>query len=388
MENKIDFDHYQSVLQTKGATEAIEHLIRDLQKGILQDPQTATTLFYAQLLRKRIELKTNPYPMGSAHELPKKHHETYEDAIRDAAKSTGELLLSHNKIAAAWPFYRLINDTETVRNAIEKYQPSEEDDIYPLLDIAWHQGVHPSRGFQLMLERQGICSTITLISSTDLSKNPTLRNECIGKLVQALHEQLHTRLMVDLKERGIDIDEKLNVKQLVEKYPILTENDAYHVDISHLQSVVQMTIHLTDSSLKEAKELCEYGLRLSEKLNFFNDTPFDEGYKDYLAFLNVISNDHRDINIARFQAKAQDSMQEGIAYPGIVLIDLLSRIGEDRKALDIAKQLFGDTNAHEYGGPNLVDLARKIGDHATVAEIAKKNGDIVSFLASQIAQSK
>lgn len=382
--SKFDFVRFEQMVRLQGPNAAVEQLITELQNG-----QDATALFYAQLLQKRIALGVSPYPTGSAHELPGAVHETYENSIRDAALKTGQLLIEKNQLAKAWPFFRLINEPETIKKAIETYQPGEDEDIYPIIEIAWQQGVHPEKGFELMLEKQGICSTITMLSSTDLSRNPALREQCVGKLALALHAQLRERLMADAVGRGLVCSQDVSIPELLRQYPQLTQDEGYHIDISHLQSVVQMAINLSaGKELNAARELCFYGETLSAKLNFSNDPPFDEGYTDYSAFLNILANADIEKNIARFYSKANSAMTEGIAYPGIVLVDLLSRLGRHEEAFQRAKEFFSGNDVQEYGGPNLVELARKVNNHEAVAETAKANNDIVTFLAAVISQAQ
>src|SRR2546429_142488 len=73
----------------------------------------------------------------------------------------------------------------------------------PLIEIAWKNGVLPQKGFDLVLDRHGVCSAITMVGSSDLSANATLRDYCVGRLVRALHEQLAERLRADLEARGL-----------------------------------------------------------------------------------------------------------------------------------------------------------------------------------------
>jgi len=35
------------------------------------------------------------------------------------------------------------------------YRVEADDDPYPVIDVAWQQGIHPSRGFDLILDNSG-----------------------------------------------------------------------------------------------------------------------------------------------------------------------------------------------------------------------------------------
>src|SRR5262249_31185940 len=147
------------------------------------------------------------------------------------------------------------------------FQPGPDTDVYPLIEIAWQNGLLPEKGFDLVLDRHGVCSAITMVGSSDLNPNPKLRDYCVGRLVRAVHEQLSQRLRADLEARGWPVPPGATITEMVVGYPQLFADDAYHVDTSHLSSVVQMATHLPagpDNDL--ARELCEYGRRLSSGL--------------------------------------------------------------------------------------------------------------------------
>src|SRR5262249_49727473 len=151
-------------------------------------------------------------------------------------------------------------------------------------------GVLPKKGFDLVLDRHGVCSAITMVSSSDITGNAELRDHCVGRLVRALHSQLSERVRAGLTGRGIPVPDNATLPQLVEAPPELFADDSYHIDTSHLSSVVQMSTYLPAGPDNElAQELCVYGRRLSRGLQGHNDAPFDDGYDDYLAYLKVIA---------------------------------------------------------------------------------------------------
>jgi hypothetical protein len=377
------FDRLRALADSAGPVAAADALIEELSDG--RDP---TALFYAQLLKARVEFGVSPFPSGSSSDVPAEFHERYETAIREAARRVGTLLLDRGDIVKAWPFFKLIGEQEPVKLAIEAFAPGEEDDICPLIDVAWQQGVHPHKGFDLLLSRQGICSSITMVGSTNLSHAPDLRDYCIGKLVGALHEQLNERVHADLAQRGRPASMDAPLASLLTDD--LFADDAYHIDISHLQSVVQMATQLSAGpTLDMARELCAYGCKLSPNLKGHGgDPPFDESYDDYAAFLSILAGDNVDANLERFRKKAAAGAAEGMTYPAEVLVNLLVRIGRDREAMDALREFLKDANPAEMSCPNLVDLARKTNDFESVALAARDAGDPVTFLAGVIAGRK
>lgn len=375
------YERLQATLASRGPAAAVDELIEDLRKA--EDYQS---LFYALLMKKRVELGVSPFPTGNAGELPPHTHEPYEEAIRAAGREVGGMLLERKEYAKAWPFYRLLGEPEPVRAALEAYAPGPDDDVYPVIEITWQQGLLPKKGFDLVLDRHGICSAITMVSGSDLSSNPELRDYCVTNLARALHAQLAERLRNDLAGRGVTVPPDAPIAQMVEAHPELFADDAYHIDTSHLSSVVQMATNLPPGEgVNLARELCAYGRKLSPGLQGRNDAPFEDGYDDYLAYLNVVAGEKVDEGLRRFEEKAAREAAEGATFAAQIYVNLLLKANRPAEALAAAKRFLLAEDERNLICPGVSELARRAGDTAAMAEAAKARHDPVAFLASLIA---
>lgn len=375
------FDRLRAALATGGPDAAIDALVADLTAA-----EDFSNLFYALLLKKRVELGVSPFPTGPSADLPPETHEPYEQAIRDAGRHVGNLYLDRGDVPKAWTFFRMLNEPEPVRAALERYEPKPDDDIYPVIEIAWQNGLLPKKGFDLILDRHGVCSAITTVGSSDLNSNPELRDYCVARLTRALHEQLTERLRGDLESRGTPAPEGATITRMAEAHPELFGEDAYHVDTSHLSSVGQMSMYLPagrDNDL--ARDLCEYGRRLAPNLRGNGDAPFDETYEDYLAFLNVIAGEKVSEGLERFRAKAEREAADGATYAAQVYVNLLLRVGKTREALDAARRFLVNEDERALICPSVPELARRLNDYDALAESAQARNDAVQFLAGLIA---
>lgn len=74
------FDQLQTKLRSEGPSASIEYLCQHLR-----DSGEYNSLFYALLMKKRLELGAVPIPTGPASDLPAAVHAEYEDAIRSSA---------------------------------------------------------------------------------------------------------------------------------------------------------------------------------------------------------------------------------------------------------------------------------------------------------------
>jgi hypothetical protein len=378
------FDRLRVALESAGPAAAVDRLVADLRtRGDYPN------LFYALLLKKRVELGVSPFPTGPSNDLPSHTHEPYEQAIREAGREVGHALLASRQFGAAWSFFRMLGEPEPVRAALEQFAPGPDEDVYPIIEIAWQGGVLPKKGFDLVLDRHGVCSAITMVSSSDITGNADLRDYCVGRLVRALHAQLSERLQSDLAGRGAIVAPQASIPQIVESHPELFADDAYHIDTSHLSSVVQMSSYLppgTENTL--ARELCAYGRKLSAGLQGGNDPPFDENYDDYLAFLNVIAGMDVATGLERFRVKADREATEGATYAAQVYVNLLLRANLPAEALAAAKIYLLTQDDRNMICPGVGELARKAGDFETMAEAAQARNDPVGFLAGLIAGHK
>ncbi len=389
------FDRLRTDVATVGASAAAEQLVARLREA--EDFQN---LFYALLLKKRVELGVSPFPTGPSSDLPPETHEPYENAIRDAGREVGQALLERKRYSQAWGFFRMLGEPEPVKAALQTFEPGDDEEAtYSVIELAWQVGLLPKKGFDLLLDRRGLCSAITMVSSADLGQNPEVRDYCYGRLIHTLHAQLAERIRGELAGRGVEVPADVTIPQIIEKYPDLFADDAYHIDTSHLASVVQMSTYLPPGPDNElAQDLCEYGRRLSSGLQSRTDAPFDDGYADYLAFLKVIAGSAPpprlpnkadvDTGLARFRAKAEREAAEGSSYAAQVYVQLLLRASRPAEALAAAKLFLLAEDERNLICPSVDELARKVGDFETIAEAAKARNDPVNYLAGLIAAKK
>ena len=355
----------------------------------------STALFYALLLKKRHELGVSPIPTGPAQDLPAAAHAAYEDAIREAARHVGDLHLRDRNIPQAWAFFRMIEEPDPVRAALESHTPGEEEDIQPLVQVAFYEGVHPRKGFDWVLQRYGLCSAITHLGGHELPFPDEVKHYCIKALVRALYSELRGRLTAEIEAQegkppeGADSPEDTPgvVRRLIEGRGWLFAEDAYHVDTSHLSSVVQMSMHLGPSpELGLARELCAYGRRLSGRFLGQADPPFEEQYAAYGTYLDVLAGHEVEEGVAYFRAQAEKADPDEVGtYPAEVLVNLLLRLDRPAEALAVARKYLGAAQGRQLTCPSIQELCQRLKDFRTLAEVAREQGDPVHFMAGLLA---
>ncbi len=379
------FDDLQQTLRQAGPAAAIDRLCRELQ-----DQKDYAGLFYALLMKKRHELGVSPIATGSNQDLPPQAHQAFEEGIREAARTVGNLYLRDGQIPQAWAYFRMLGETAPIAEALEKVELREDEDCQPLIDIAFHQGVLPVRGFDWVLQRYGICSAITTLSGGELPFPPEVRAGCIRKLVRALHAELLDRLRGEIsRQQGFEATGK-TVAELIAGRDWLFGDDYYHIDLSHLNATVQMATQLDGGAeLQLARELCAYGKKLSPRFRYQSDPPFDDQYIDYDKYLAILTGEDVEGGLAHFRAKADAADPENIGtYPAEVLVNLLLRLGRADEALEIARRHLARLGDGRLSCPNVVELCQKTGRYDVLAEVAREQGHAVNYVAGIIAAQK
>lgn len=392
------FEELQQTLKSAGPTQAIDQLCSRLR----QDKEYAG-LFYALLMKKRFELGVSPLPSAPASELPPHTHQPYEDAIRDAATLVGKLFLDDGKVLQAFNYYRLLGQVEPVAQALEKYQLDDSEESGQVIQLAFHQGVHPKKGFAWVLERFGICSAITMLSgqlnNPEFTQAPGIKEHCIQQLVLALYNQLVERLQNDIERHDGTRPQATSVPELIAGRDWLFEQDNYHVDISHLGSAIQMSTQFSavppgekglgegvGEALELARHMCQYGAKLTPHLQQTGDPPFQDFYKDYEIYLGMLAGEDVEKGIAHFRAKADSHDAD---YPinaeAETLVNLLLKLNRPAEGLEVARKYLNDVADNEITCPSIPELCRRVQDYQGLAEVARQRGDVVHFMAGLIA---
>jgi hypothetical protein len=376
-------EQLQQTLAARGAPAAIEQLC-----ATLRERKDYANLFYALLLKKRHELGISPIPTEPAQSLPADKHAPYEDGIREAGREVGQLYLQAGDIPHAWMYFRMLGEPAPVAQALEHHQLGEGEDSQQVIEIAFHQGVLPRKGFDWILSRYGICNAITTVSGQDFSSAPDMREYCIQRLVQALHAELLERLKADVERLEGKAPATNSIRELMAGRDELFADEFYHIDVSHLGSVTQMSLNLPRcDELRLARELCLYGERLAPRFQYSSEPPFDNQYRDYGVYLSILAGENVEEGLAHFRAKVEnaDPAETG-TFPAEVLVNLLLRLKRPAEALAVARRHLMGATGQPLSCPGVAELCQRAGDYAALAEVAREQGDPVHYLAGLLAR--
>jgi hypothetical protein len=375
------FETLEKTVNSAGPMAAIDKLASELKSA-----KDYAGLFYALLMKKRVELGVSPIATGSNQDLPANVTAAFEEGIAEAARTVGNLYLADGQIPQAWGYFRMLGETGPVAEALEKLQLDDSMDAQAIIDIAFHQGVAPSKGFDWVLERFGTCSAITVMGG-DLQISAEARAECTKKLIRTLHSELIARLRAEIERVQTFAPTGTSVRELIEGRDWLFADEFYHIDLSHLNSVVQMATQLQKcEELALARELCAYGMRLSPRFRYQSEPPFEDQYADYDKYLAILAGEDVEGGVAHFRAKvdANDPKEAG-TFPAEIFVNLLMRLGRESEALDAVRKYLAPLGEVRLSCPNLVELVQKTQRYEVLADAARAQGNAVNFLAGLIA---
>ncbi len=378
-----EFDEIEAALAPGGAPAVFDLLIRRFA-----EEKQYGRMFDARLMQQRHELGLPLLVSGSLDQLAEPLRRRYEDAMRNAARDAGQLYLSAGDIARAWPYFRAVGEAAPVANAIEQITKVESTEgIEPVLEIALHERVNPRKGFELLLSHHGICRAITLF---DQYPDPATREHCLGLLVHHIHSELVDRLKRAIEQNEGSAPETAFVPDLLsDRDWLFGEYDSY-IDTSHLISVLRYSLESNDRQTQSlAVELAEYGRHLGSMYHQAGEPPLENIYVDHGTFLRAMLGERVDEAVAHFRNKLPHYDPDQIGtYPAQVVVRLLLRLDRCAEAVEVFRTYLQDTPPAYLSCPSLLELCQMAGDLKSLKQAARDQGDLLTYAAAAIGESR
>jgi hypothetical protein len=339
-------------------------------------------------MKARHELGVPVIQLGPAASLPEKVRTAYEDRVVAAARTVGGLYLADGNIPAAFSYLNMIGEVEPIRAAIAQWRPGEDDENFDaVIDIAVGHSVHPSRGLELVLDRYGTCQAITSCEQL-LSQGlrAPMRDDCIKLLVRTLHRELVDRLKDEIATREGESPAIASIPVLMGGRDWLFADEAYHIDTSHLNSVVRMARLLPKcEELFLALQLCDYGTRLGPRYRYSDSPPFEDAFADSSAYFKTILGTDVEKGLALFRQRAEDVASENLnTYPAEIYVHLLQMVGRNEDAVQYAGRKLNRPDFRPSFGLSLNELCQTHGKFDAMANWARRRGDLLGLVAGVV----
>ena len=380
------FQPILAALDAGGPERAAEALV-----NLLRERREFDRLFDALLIRARLKLGLPVARPAGFEDVPDHLLPDFERAYIDAAREVGRQFLDEGDIPRAWTYLRTIREPQPVAEALDAIDPKAlpYDRTNALLEVALHDGANRIAGLRILLATHGTCNTITTTDQVLHLMTPDERRRTAALLVRDVYAGLAANLERDVESRLAGLSAPSSVRELIANRDWLFENGNYHIDVSHLHSVVRFARALTpaDPELQLAIELADYGSRLDRQLRYPADPPFDDYYAAHLAYFRVVAGVERDASLLYFRNRLKAELDEQdrriIAY---VLVDLLLRSDRPGEAAEIAAECLSDLE--ETGGFSFASLCAQSGRFDLLRIAGEKADDPVRFAVAVIEERR
>jgi tetratricopeptide (TPR) repeat protein len=375
-----DFDQLADTQARDGGAAVLERLIDTLRQR-----REHHRLFDALCLRKKFELGLPLVKPASFDDVPAEQQREFEEAYVAAAREVGEALLAAGNIAQAWVYLRTIREPQKVREAIDRLPAPREasDESEQIIRIALHEGAHPTKGLEFMLRTHGTCGTITALDQMMYQLASEDRRAAAALMVRELHRDLTASVRRDVERKMPLVPPGETLRELTAGREWLFAEGNYHIDVSHLNAVVRFARFLdkTNPELRLAIELADYGSRLAPQLQYSGDAPFEELYPAHVQYFKALAGETQDEAIGYFRRKLDaEPDEQDKPLLAFVLVDLLSRVGRQNEAIEIAERHL--TNVDPSSGFSFADLCRDAGRMDVLERVAREKDDLVTYAAA------
>ncbi len=243
-----------------------------------------------------------------------------------------------------------------------------------------------------MLRTYGICNTITTFDQALQQSlfTPQDQRRAAAMLVREIYQDLSHTIEREVGQKLAMLPPGSSVRELITGCDWLFENQNYHIDVSHLNSVVRFARAFDPETpeLSQVIELCEYGSKLSPQFQYPGDPPFDQFYPAHLHFFKALAGDNPDEHLQYFQGRLESEPDEqDKPFLAIVLVDLLMRLKRFDEAVDAATPHLSQVNDLSQYGFSYAKLCQQAGRYDAWQAACEKTGDHVGYTAAMIQKS-
>ena len=343
-------------------------------------------LFDARLMQSRWRLGIPLQSSRALEEIEEPLRSEVEQCYLAACREVGRLLLESGKCREGWMYLRATGDTSLMRDWFERALP-DDDRIEEMIEVALHEGVDVERGFGWLLGRYGTCNSISTLEGLIGKLDNENQQACVATLVRHLHGELSANVRAHLERQQETAPAGASLADMVASHPWLLEDDAYHIDMSHLASTVRLARLLVEpAAVALARDLAAYGRGLGASLQFAGDPPFEDLYPSHQLFFAATLGDDVENALRYFRERAAAIApdEHGTAALETYLI-LLTRCDRHGEALAAFAQLVPDDVTLSPFAPSPLTLAEQSANWQLYDTVMRRRGDVIGFVAGQLA---
>lgn len=401
----MNFEDLQRGMQDSSPAELLAQLSQSLERD-----QQYSAWFEALKLQARFDLGLEPWNLGQPEDLPADVQRQLEDRLVDACRTVGERLLAAGRIAEGWMYLRPVGDAVWAEQLVRGIAVTD-DNVEQVIEVAVGHGVAPAYGFGLLLQRMGTCNSITAFDSQLAQAALEQRQQAAAALVRHLYDELRHQVLqhgqrwlaqassepgspavADLFAAA-ETDRAIDLLTLLQACPELMANDNYHIDTSHLSSVVRIGRIVDDTAVQPlAWQLCAYGQRLAALYQPQGEPVFEPYYVAHQSYYEIVmgqGDEQQGLEFfrqrrAELTAAAQSPSVlslEGQIYATDVLVELLMRRQRYAAAIEVLADQLRNCGEHQRSRWTalLFRCCHLAGDFVPMQQLCQGFGDAFGF---------
>ncbi len=332
----------------------------------------------------------------SIDELPAEQGQRLEAGLLEICREIGGHLVRSGDLATGWSYLEPVGDKALIRDLLAEV-PDTDENAETLIHILVAAGLDPQRGFQLVLDRFGTCSSITTYETQLAGRPVEIRRGPVDQLVRHVYQELLDNVRRAIAESDRDVavaGDSSSLVALLESAGWLTEGLNHQIDTTHLASTVKYSRIVVDPGTRDlAIQLAEYGSRLHEDFQYPGTPPFADTYRDTLAFLQALCGTRVDEEVQRLRHIATQQRDEsGVLDAAAWYVYLLDQLGRGRQAVDAWLEMLHQTGPDQVlnddVAPSLQQLVRRYQLYDEVGDELQQRGDLLGFATLVAARSQ
>jgi hypothetical protein len=376
------YDELRRIRETKDPAATLEKLAQYLRQN-----HQYHDLFDVRLMQARHKHGLPIIWTKTLDQIPEPQRTSVEDASIEACREIGKAMLEVGRVREAWMYLRPAGDRAETAAALERLVREDESLAEEVIDIALNEGVAPKLGFELVLQHHGLCNAVTTYDSQMQGRPKDERRPIAELLVRHIHNELFESVKSDVARQQGTEPKETTLADLIRDRDWLFENDNYHVDATHLQSIVRFAVLIDDPEvLRLALDLTEYGRRLGSPYQYEGRPPFEDVYVDHARFFQAMLGENVDEATGFFKKAAEQAAEDQDISPVEVYLSLLARTGRKAEAIDETARLLPPGRRMTDLAPSLQELALQSNDYDRLMKVCRERSDLLGFAAGLVSK--
>lgn len=264
-----------------------------------------------------------------------------EFGLLQACREVGGMMIKQGRVLEGFMYLRPVGDQDLVRRMMSDVEIDEEN-YDAMIQVLIQEGVDVGRGYAEVLRHQGTCNSITLYEQTIRQFGADDQKAAAICLLDHFYDELIALVRQDVAARDKPVEDHETLGQIIESREWILAEGGYHLDTTHLSSVIKIAAILDDPGhLEKTLDLVKYGRRLNSQFQYPGEEPFHDFYPAYSAYYNALLGQDVAEGLRYFERKARtlDAETAGTS-PIDTYVDLLARVGEPARAIREAVDLY------------------------------------------------